>query len=102
MAQIKRVRDLISFTESRSDGQGEKGARGRRRATAGDKSRGGAARDSPEFTKTGAPGVVSTWVWVSWHLRDMGKLMGPKARLGSLQGGESDGAGSEPRRSAVL
>ena len=36
----------------------------------------------PEFTKTGAPGVVSTRVWVGWHLRDMGKLLGPKTGLG--------------------
>ena len=55
----------------------------------------------PEFTKTGAPGVVSTRVWVGWHLRDMGKLLEPKAGLGRCQGGQSDGAGGEPRRSAV-
>ena len=36
----------------------------------------------PEFTKTGAPGVVSIRVWVEWHLRDMGKLLEPKAGLG--------------------
>ena len=55
----------------------------------------------PEFTKTGAPGVVSTRVCVGWHLRDMGKLLEPKAGLGRCQGGESDDAGGEPRRSAV-
>ena len=39
----------------------------------------------PEFTKTGAPGVVSTRVWVGWHLRDMGKLLEPKAGLGGVR-----------------
>ena len=39
---------------------------------------GGLAGDA----QTGAPGVVSTRVWVGWHLCDMGKLMGPKAGLG--------------------
>jgi len=82
VAQIKRVRDLISFAESRSDGQGEKGARGRRRATAGDESRGGAAQDSPEFTKTGAPGVVSTRAWVGCVQRVTRDAPGPKTRYG--------------------
>jgi hypothetical protein len=40
------------------------GCAGRRRATAGDESRSGAAQGSPEFTKSGAPGIASTRAWV--------------------------------------
>ena len=80
----KGVSDQILSAENRSDGQGEKGARGRRRATAGDKSRGGAAWDSPEFTKTGARGVVSTRPWVGCVQRVTRDAPGPKAGTAGL------------------
>ena len=41
----------------------------------------------PEFTKTGAPGVVSTRVWVGWHLRGMRKPLEAKAGLGRAWAG---------------
>ena len=72
MVQICSDRVLIVGVQAGSDGSGGFG-------------RGAAAERAgglPEFTKTGAPGVVSTRVWVGWHLRDMGKLLVPKAGLG--------------------
>jgi hypothetical protein len=51
------------------------------------KLRGGAQGNPPEFTKTGAPGVVSTRVWVGWHLRDMRKPLEAKAGLGRAWAG---------------
>ena len=49
----------------------------------------------------GAPGLVSTWVWVWEMVRDMGKPLEPKAGLDRCLGGVSDGAGGEPHRSAA-
>ena len=63
--RIGRLRAIAAY--SGGGDRREQGSRG-----------GGLAGDA----QTGAPGVVSTRVWVGWHLCDMGKLMGPKAGLG--------------------
>ena len=52
-------RDLICAAGNRSDGQDGSGAWWRRRATAGDSVRGGAALGSPEVVESDAPGVKS-------------------------------------------
>ena len=65
----------------------------------------------PEFTKTGAPGVVSTRVWVGWHLCGMRKPLEAKAGLGrawvglatargGLRGGASPACGVLGARAA--
>ena len=54
----------------------------RRNATAGDESRGGVAQGSPEFTKSDAPGVVSTRAWVGCDQRVTRDAPGPKTRYG--------------------
>jgi len=60
-----------------------KGKRGwRRDATAGDESRGDAAQGLPEFTKSGAPGVVSTRAWVGCVQRVTRDAPGPKTGYG--------------------
>ena len=44
------------------------------------------------------PGVKSTRVWIGWHLRDKGILLGPKAGLCRGQGGTGLGDGGLARR----
>ena len=82
----------------RSNGSGGKGREERWRATAGDKSRGGAARDSPEFTKIGAPGVVSTRAWVGCVQRVTRDAPGPKTGYGGAPLAEHDYRGGSARR----
>ena len=55
---------------------------------AGGSVRGGAAWGSLELAEIGAPGVVSTGVWVRDGLHSMGKPHGVKAWLGETQGCE--------------
>ena len=72
----------------------------RRNATAGDEPRGGAAQGSPEFTKSGAPGVVSTRAWVGCVQRITRDAPGPKTRYGgALLAGHGCRGGSARRSS---
>ena len=83
----------------------EKGRGERRRATAGDKSRGGAARDSPEFTKIGSPGVVSTRAWVRCGQRVTRDAPGQKQGTEGLRSPGMTAAAAllgEARRSASV
>jgi hypothetical protein len=54
-ARIEGVRDLILTAGSGSDGLGQLGARGGGAVTPATKSRGAAARGSPDFTVNSAP-----------------------------------------------
>jgi hypothetical protein len=56
VAQIEGVRDLILTAGSGLDGSGQLGARGGGAVMPATKSRGGAARGSPDFTVNSAPG----------------------------------------------
>ena len=73
---------LIWRVDLRSNGLDLLRARERQRSPAGDKSRGGAARDSPKFTKIGAPGVFSTRAWVGCGRRVTRDAPGPKTGYG--------------------
>ena len=76
------------------------GCAGRRRDTAGDESRGGAAQGSPEFTKSGAPGVASTRAWVGCVQRIMRDAPGAKTGYGgALLAGHGCRGGSARRSS---
>ena len=77
-SRSNRYAVLIVRVRIGSNGSGGKGRGERRQATAGDKSRGGTARDSPEFTKIGALGVVSTRAWVRCGQRVTRDAPGPK------------------------
>ena len=81
-SRSNRYAILIVRVRIRSNDSGGKGRGERRRATAGDKSRGGAARDSPEFTKIDAPGVISTHAWVRCGHRVTRDAPGPKTGYG--------------------
>ena len=65
----------------------------RRRATTGDESRGGAAQDSPEFTKIGALGVDPSGALAWEDQRFMRDPLGPCARVGDGRSGELGGNG---------
>ena len=72
----------------------------RRNATAGDESRGGVAQGSPEFTKSGAPGVVSTRSWVGCVQHVTRDAPGPKTEYGgALLAGHGCRGGSARRNS---
>ena len=64
---------------------------------AGGSVRGGAAWGSLELAEIGAPGVVSTGVWVRDGLHSMGKPHGAKAWLGETQGRECGCGGGSGR-----
>ena len=72
------------------------GRAGRRRATAGDSVRGGAALGSPEFAVYGVPGVNPTGVWLWGDLRDM---RNPLAALSGL--GEACNSERRPPRPPI-
>ena len=74
------------------------GRAGRRRATAGDSVRGGAALGSPEIVESDAPGVVSTRVWVGWPLRGTCSSPGRLDGHGEGLSVELDGGGGSARR----
>ena len=102
-SRSNRYAVLIVHVRIRSNDSGGKGRRERRRATAGDKSCGGAARDSPEFTKTGAPGVVSTRAWVGCVQRVTRDAPGPKTGYGgALLAGHDCRGGSTRQGSPEL
>ena len=78
----------------------------RRNATAGDESRGGAAQGSSEFTKSGAPGVVSIRALVGCVQRVTRDAPGPKTGYGGAllaghdyRGGSARAGSPERKRS---
>jgi hypothetical protein len=62
------------------------------------KSRGDAARGSPDFTVNGAPGVKSTLAWARGVQRDMRDRPRAFAGLGVLWACGCDGGGGSARR----
>jgi hypothetical protein len=93
-AQIEGLHDLILSVNARSDGQRERGLRGRR-FLAGDLPRGGA---SPEFANVGAPGVLDgrdragERGWTAGNSsKGLGRLI--RARVGGLHDGGGSGGG---------
>ena len=97
-SRSNRYAVLIVRVRIRSNGSGGKGHGERRGSTAGDKSHGGAARDSPEFTKIGAPGVVSTRAWVKSGQRVTRDAPGPKTGYGGAPLAGHDCGGGSARR----
>ena len=73
-------------------------ARGRRRSPAGGSIRGGAAQGSPELTEIGAPGVVSTRVWVRRDQRLMRDPLGRSERVLRARTGLTTARGGSARR----
>jgi hypothetical protein len=96
-AQIERVRDLILIAGSGSDGSGQLGAQGGGAVTPATKSRGGAARGSPDFTVNGAPGVKSNGAWVCRDQRDTRDPPRALAGLGGARGCARGGRGGSVR-----
>jgi hypothetical protein len=83
MARIEGVRDLILTAGSGLDGSGQLGVRGGGAITPTTKSRGGAARGSPDFTVNDGLGVKSSGAWVCHDHRDM---RDPPRALAGLEG----------------
>ena len=74
--------------------QGERGAGGGAGSAGGETSGGGL----PEMANLGAPGLISTRIWVWKMVRDMRKPLEPKAGFGRCLGGGCDGGGGATRR----
>ena len=98
LSRSKRYTILIVRVRIRSNGSGGKGRGERWRATAGDKSRGGTARDSPEFTKIGAPGIISTRAWVRCGQHVTRDAPRPKTGYGGAPLAGHDCGGGSARR----